>query len=139
MSEEVNIDVNLFFKRIKKLYDHWENSEIWKSFDCNVFEVSLGQYKENSNEYKKSSILIRWLLGFEFTQTFFVFGKKSIIIGTRKKKANILKTLIENNTSSIKIQIIIKEDENDNFLEKFYGKLLENFEDKVEFYLTLRK
>src|SRR5690349_15533195 len=114
MSDKVVIDVENFSKNLNKLYKFMEDDNYFQKYENNVFEVCIGQYTDNKEDFKKSNIIVSWLLGFQFTQTIFVFGKDTLTIATGKKKATLLKSLKDAKVTP-KIQIVIKEDENENY------------------------
>lgn len=135
-------DVNLFYRRITRIYDAWD--ELIKT---DSIVVPVGQCDDL--EYCKSLTIQEWLFNLEIPDILMIFGKKSIIFLATKKKIDFLRSLQEkapNNGKVPKIELLVR-DKNDsnkaNFEKilsvlKFGGKLIGVFsKDKFpgDFYL----
>ncbi|KAJ3198628.1 FACT complex subunit spt16 [Entophlyctis luteolus] len=93
-STGVELNAPLFHSRAAALLDVWAaaTAESDSAFAaCNAIVVASGLSEEDEAGYQKTSALQLWLLGYEFTDTVFVFLRDKIAVLTRK--ANLLLAL----------------------------------------------
>mmetsp|Transcript_4057 Transcript_4057/g.6766 ORF Transcript_4057/g.6766 Transcript_4057/m.6766 type:complete len:1035 (+) Transcript_4057:3-3107(+) len=111
---EVSINPVIFWERLAKLHKSWtsdrEANGIWKGADALV--VDTGAANEDM-VYSKSGALHTWLLGYEFTDTVFVFCSRSIHVLTASKKVQHLVPLKTAENATLPLELLTKE-KNDN-------------------------
>ncbi|KAL8114980.1 hypothetical protein AgCh_021706 [Apium graveolens] len=83
------INLDIFRKRLKMLYSHWNEhkDDMWGSSE--VLTVATPPPSDDLR-YLKSSALNIWLFGYEFPDTIMVFMKKQIHFLCSQKKASLL-------------------------------------------------
>eukprot|EP00112_Aurelia_sp_Birch-Aquarium-sp1_P005971 Seg1670.1 transcript_id=Seg1670.1/GoldUCD/mRNA.D3Y31 product="FACT complex subunit SPT16" protein_id=Seg1670.1/GoldUCD/D3Y31 len=86
---KASVDKECFFRRIKRLYEHWKEDTVCK--DVDVFMSIVGQ--DDDVVYSKSTALQQWLFGYELTDTLMVIAESSINILASKKKIEFLQPL----------------------------------------------
>eukprot|EP01133_Synstelium_polycarpum_P015861 gene15861-18847_t len=89
----VKLDSKSFHRRIRTIYNSWENAEnepFWKGADALV--LALGMTDDN-NPYQKVTCMQSWMFGYEMRETVFVFLKKSIHIVASQKKIQIFESI----------------------------------------------
>eukprot|EP00794_Sanderia_malayensis_P019250 gene19250-21178_t len=89
MSTKLVLDKEIFFRRTKKLYEHWKNNGDTKHIDS--FVSFVGQ--DDDVVYSKSTALQQWLLGYELPDTVLVFTESAIHVLASKKKIEFLQPL----------------------------------------------
>jgi nucleosome binding factor SPN SPT16 subunit len=104
----------VYNQRIPKLLETWNNSKEWKDFEA--FTISgkktkiknlVGSVEEEF--LSKCSIFQIWLTGYEFSNTIFLFTKKTLYIVTGKKKGKVLQDL---SSDKYKIEFLEKKEDN---------------------------
>lgn len=100
------INLEIFSKRLKMLYTHWnENkSDLWGG--SVVFAVATPPPSEDLR-YLKSSALNIWLIGYEFPDTIMVFMKKQVHFLCSQKKVSLLEVVKESAKDAVGVEAIM--------------------------------
>lgn len=114
-------DVNLFYRRIARVYDAWD--ELIKT---DAIVVPVGQCDEV--EYTKSTTIQEWLFNIEIPDILMIFGKTKIHFLATKKKIDFLKPLQDReqkNGKVPKVELLIrnKADANKENFEKILAEI----------------
>lgn len=84
-------DANLFFRRIQRVYDSWD-----EHIKADSIVVAVGRIEEKDN---KSKSLETWLFGIEISDILMVFCRSTIFFLASRKKIDYLKPLKKHSTS----------------------------------------
>ena len=99
----VNIDVDAFYRRMKKVYIAWknENSEL-RNFDALICAVGTGEV------YTKSIAMQTWLFGYELSDTLMVIAEKAIYILASKSKIDFLRQVTSRGVTSYTSKLVVQ-------------------------------
>ncbi|EEB07329.1 FACT complex component Spt16 [Schizosaccharomyces japonicus yFS275] len=105
---EYEIDVPLFFKRIQRLLDLWNDPSHSEEYFHGIDSLLVVTGTENiENPYQKSAALHTWLLGYEFPQTLILFTKTKVTFLSSSKKITMLEQLSQGSSgSSINLEFL---------------------------------
>lgn len=115
-------DANIFYRRVKRIYDNWDE---YVKVDAIV--VIVGQCDDS--DYCKSLSLQEWLFNIEIPDILMIFSKKSMVFLATKKKIDYLRSLQSAHKEGIpKIELFVrnKEDSNKANFEKILSSLKDN-------------
>lgn len=97
-------DVNLFYRRLSRIYEAWDDL-----VKTNAIVVPVGLCDDV--EYAKSTAIQEWLFNLEIPDILMIFGKSSIYFLATKKKIDFLKPLQEKaptNGKVPKIELLVR-------------------------------
>ncbi|KAI0797833.1 FACT complex subunit SPT16 [Abortiporus biennis] len=105
---QVQLNVQLFNKRLAKLLQTWNNASNDEDFtsisDVDAILLSSGDPSGDEEPIRKGTALQTWLLGYEFPSTFVLFEKDRMYILCSASKAKIL-SQIQGPNSHIPVEI----------------------------------
>lgn len=107
-------DVNLFYRRLTRIYDSWD-----EHLKVDALVIPVGQCDEV--EYAKSTTILEWLFNIEIPDILMIFSRSKIHFLATKKKIDFLKPLQdkEQKYGKIpKIELLIR-NKNDSNKENF--------------------
>ncbi|KIO31093.1 hypothetical protein M407DRAFT_19971 [Tulasnella calospora MUT 4182] len=111
MPDEVKLNANLFFARIKTIVDAWNNAgsspELESMTGVDALLVVIGDPAGDDEPDRKSTAFQIWLLGYEFPSTIMLVLKDKIYFVCSATKGKILKQLIGPN-STMPIEILLQ-------------------------------
>eukprot|EP01114_Cavostelium_apophysatum_P012426 TRINITY_DN2775_c0_g3_i1.p1 TRINITY_DN2775_c0_g3~~TRINITY_DN2775_c0_g3_i1.p1 ORF type:complete len:1099 (-),score=397.86 TRINITY_DN2775_c0_g3_i1:68-3364(-) len=129
MGEELKIDDEAFWSRLKALYSSWEanrgDKNLWNGADALVY--SAGESREDI-VYSKTASISLWLFGLEFTQFVIVFCQSQVYILTSQKKVNMLSVINDSKAEKfipVKFLTLVKDDATAGNRSDNISKLLE--------------
>lgn len=101
-------DASVFFRRIKRLYENWDDL-----IKVDAIVVPVGQCDDV--EYCKSLSLQEWLFNIEIPDILMIFSKKAMIFLATKKKTDFLKTLQATQKEGLpKIELLVRNKDDNN-------------------------
>ncbi|PRP76098.1 FACT complex subunit SPT16 [Planoprotostelium fungivorum] len=90
---DVEIEVPLFWERIKRFYDSWRREpSTWQDVDAVVLHVGAAN---DAVVYSRSIALLQWFFGYEFTETIMIFCEQKLYIYTSEKKVRMIETVVK--------------------------------------------
>nr|XP_023020384.1 FACT complex subunit spt16 [Leptinotarsa decemlineata] len=108
----LNLDKETFHRRLKKLYNAWQNSEGENGFSkMDALVTSVG--KDDEIVYSKSGALQTWLLGYELTDTIMVFTEKKTYFLASKKKIDFLRQADSKDESHVQLGLLVRDKDSD--------------------------
>ncbi|XP_050517919.1 FACT complex subunit spt16 isoform X2 [Diabrotica virgifera virgifera] len=110
----VNLDKQSFHRRLKKLYNSWQNTDGENGFSkMDALVTAVG--KDDDIVYSKSGALQIWLLGYELTDTIMVLVEKKAYFLTSKKKVEFLRQaeLKEKDENQIQLNLLVRDKDSD--------------------------
>ncbi|CDO70740.1 hypothetical protein BN946_scf184798.g55, partial [Trametes cinnabarina] len=108
---KVELNSELFFKRLRLVYDAWNNAQKDDDYSS-ISEVDAllllsGDHAAEDEPIRKGIAFQTWLLGFEFPSTFLMFQKTQLSILCSASKAKILSQL-KNADSPVPIEFYVQ-------------------------------
>uniref|UniRef100_A0A336MRE7 FACT complex subunit n=1 Tax=Culicoides sonorensis TaxID=179676 RepID=A0A336MRE7_CULSO len=120
----IELDKNVFYRRIKQLYSTWKegtnikHDDSLSKVDCIVTTVG----NDEDTIYSKSTALQTWLFGYELTDTISIFAENCMVFLASKKKIEFLKPVEgvskEDGVPEIKLLVRQKDDKDKANFEK---------------------
>jgi len=113
------LDKDTFFRRIKKIYDAWNNAPDDDQLgQVNTLVIDFGVDEETA--YSKGKSLHEWLFGYQLIDTIMVFTKEELHILSSKKKIEFFKTIehLKENQDLPIIKLLVR-DKNDKDKSNF--------------------
>ncbi|CAG9854847.1 unnamed protein product [Phyllotreta striolata] len=108
----VNLDKESFHRRLKKLYNAWQNTDSENGFSkMDALVVAVG--KDEDILYSKSSALHTWLLGYELSDTIMVLTEKKACFLTSKKKVEFLRQADSKDDNNIQLNLMVRDKDSD--------------------------
>lgn len=109
----VNLDKDSFHRRLKKLYNAWQNNENENGFSkMDALVTAVG--KDDEIVYSKSAALQTWLLGYELTDTIMVLTEKKAYFLASKKKIDFLRQAESKDENNIQLNLLIRDKDSDD-------------------------
>ncbi|OWB68409.1 hypothetical protein B5S30_g3789 [[Candida] boidinii] len=134
---DVHIDSTTFRRRLHAIQKNIQSSEYFQG--VNGVLVVVGS-SDDSNPYRKSTILHTWLLGYEFPATIFLITSKKITVLTSIGKAKYLNPLKSIPNLNLNILTRTKDSEHNlNLFNEFINELQTELDGKKLGYLPKDK
>eukprot|EP01117_Protostelium_nocturnum_P003300 TRINITY_DN1426_c0_g1_i2.p1 TRINITY_DN1426_c0_g1~~TRINITY_DN1426_c0_g1_i2.p1 ORF type:complete len:1012 (-),score=450.37 TRINITY_DN1426_c0_g1_i2:224-3259(-) len=131
----VELEVNLFWERLKRFYDDWKNNASEWGSDAVLLQLGASN---DEVPYSKATAWMQWLFGYEFTDTLVVFSEKMAYICSSSKKIDIFKTLITKKEDApfVQLELLVREKDNTQNFTKLFDGIKESKSGKTVGYLT---
>ncbi|XP_073149297.1 FACT complex subunit SPT16 [Henckelia pumila] len=106
VANSYTINLEIFSKRLKMLYSHWNEfkSDLWGGAE--VFAVATPPPSDDLR-YLKSSALNIWLIGYEFPDTIMVFMKKQVHFLCSQKKVSLLEVVKKSAKDAVGVEVVM--------------------------------
>lgn len=118
----INLDKETFHRRLKRLYNAWQNSEGENGFSkMDALVTAVG--KDDEIVYSKSGALQTWLLGYELTDTIMVLTEKKAYFLASKKKVDFLRQA-EGKEDNIPLSLLVRDKDSDEAKFKILCKAI---------------
>lgn len=109
----VNLDKDSFHRRLKRLYNAWQNNENENGFSkMDALVTAVG--KDDEIVYSKSAALQTWLLGYELTDTIMVLAEKKAYFLASKKKIDFLRQAESKDENNIQLNLLVRDKDSDD-------------------------
>ncbi|KAH9854064.1 FACT complex subunit SPT16 [Lenzites betulinus] len=108
---KIELNVNLFSKRLRIVYDAWNNAQKDDDYssisEAGALLLAAGDTAGEDEPIRKGTAFQTWLLGFEFPSTFLMFEKNRLSILCSASKAKILSQL-KNSNAPVPIELFVQ-------------------------------
>ncbi|XP_030751148.1 FACT complex subunit spt16 [Sitophilus oryzae] len=109
----INLDKEAFHRRLKRLYNAWNDPEGENGFSkMDALVAAVG--KDDEIVYSKSGALHTWLLGYELTDTIVVLTENKIHFLASKKKIDFLRQGETKDESQVQLNLIVRDKDKDS-------------------------
>lgn len=109
----VTLDKDTFHRRLKRLYNAWQNNENENGFSkMDALVTAVG--KDDDIVYSKSAALQTWLLGYELTDTIMILAEKKAYFLASKKKIDFLRQAESKDENNIQLNLLVRDKDSDD-------------------------